>query len=184
MKTKTVGWLCLAAILIHAVNHVRLGTPYDLMWECNIATALLAIGCLSEKPRLVAIPTMWLCFGTPLWALDIFTGGVFMATSLLTHFGALLLGLYATRKLGMPRHTWPLATLGLIGVMLVSRFTTPPELNLNLAHAVWSGWEDTFPRYDVYFVVVVSGFALTFFVVERLFSPHWIPDSVRHDDNA
>ena len=53
--------------------------------------------------------------------------------------------------------------------MLVTRFTTPPALNINLAHAVWAGWEDTFPRYDVYFVVVVGGFALTFIGVELLF---------------
>lgn len=184
MSVKTIGWLCLAAIVIHGVNHVRLGTPYDLMWECNIATLVLGLGCLSERPRLVAIPTMWLCFGTPLWALDLLTGGVFMLTSFLTHFGALALGLHATRKLGMPRHTWLWATVGLIGVMLVTRYTTPPALNINLAHAVWSGWEDTFPRYDTYFAVVVAGFALTHFVVERLFSRPPIPDKVDTHDHA
>jgi hypothetical protein len=92
-----------------------------------------------------------------------------MWTSFLTHLGALVLGLYATAKTGVPRHTWIVATVALIGVMLVTRALTPPELNINLAHAVWGGWEDTFPRYDVYFAVVVSGFAATFFTVERIF---------------
>lgn len=168
-RVKAIGWLSLASLIIHGGNHLRLGTPLDLMWACNIATGVLALGCLLENPRLVAIPVMWLCFGTPMWVLDLATGGVFMATSFLTHIGALGVGLYAAAQLGVPRHTWPLATIGLVAVMLVCRFATPAALNINLAHAVWAGWETTFPRYDVYFAVVVSAFALTFFCVETAF---------------
>jgi hypothetical protein len=70
-RVKTVGWLSLAAIVIHGGNHLRLGTPLDLFWACNVGTAVLAAGCLLGHARLTAIPTMWLCFGTPMWLLDL-----------------------------------------------------------------------------------------------------------------
>ena len=46
---------------------------------------------------------------------------------------------------------------------------TPPAANVNLAFSVWKGWESVFPRYEVYFVVVLGGSALTFLAVERIF---------------
>lgn len=170
MRLGLVGALALAGLAVHGANHVLSGTPLDLLWACNVATLLLAGACFFESPRLVAIATMWLCFGTPMWILDLATGGVVMWTSSLTHFGALGLGLYATWRLGVPHKTWAWATAGLVGVMLVTRYATPPALNINLAHAVWAGWESTFPRYDVYFAAVVSGFAATFFIVEQVFA--------------
>lgn len=170
MRLELIGALALAGLVVHGANHVLSGTPMDLFWACNIATLLLASACFFEKPRLVAVATMWLTFGTPMWILDVATGGVVMWTSSLTHIGALGLGLYATRRLGVPDKTWVWATAALVGVMLVTRYATPPALNINLAHAVWAGWESTFPRYDVYFAVVVSGFAVTFFVFEQIFA--------------
>jgi hypothetical protein len=158
--------------VIHGAAHVARGTVFELFWACNVATALLAVGCLAERPRLVAIAFSWLCFGTPMWLLDVATGGEVMVTSLFTHFGGLVLAWLAVRQLGMPRHTWWWATGGLVTVMWATRVLSPPLLNINLSHAVWAGWEPYFPRYDVYFAVVVGGFALTFFAVER--STRWM----------
>jgi len=48
------------------------------------------------------------------------------------------------------------------------RFTTPPQANVNLAHAVWSGWEEVFPSTIVYQIMLLAIGAAACFAVERI----------------
>jgi hypothetical protein len=166
---RALGLLALMAFVVHALNHVRRGEAHDVLWVCNLSPLLLALGCFLKKPMLVAVPLLWLCFGTPMWILDMATGGELIWTSFLPHLGGIPIGILAIRRLGFPKRAWLYATLALVGVMLLSRLVTPPEANVNLAFSVWKGWERWFPRYELYFVVVLGGSALTFALAEKLF---------------
>ena len=163
-----LGALALAIYVLHAANHLRRGTPHDLLWICNLATALLVIGCLVRNATLAAIPLLWLSAGTPIWLLDAFTGSEVLATSLLTHFGGLTVSALAVRELGMPRGTWYRASAASALVVALSRVATSPEHNLNLAFSVHPGWEPYFDDHLLYLAMLFAMAAVVFFAVERL----------------
>jgi len=155
------------AFVAHGGNHLRRGEPWDLFWLCNVAPLVLAIGCAIRRPLPVLIALQWLAFGTPMWLLDLATGGGVIWTSFLPHLLCPVVAVVAVRELGIPGVGWPFASAGMLALFALTRLVTPAAPNVNLAFRVWDGWQARFPRYDVYFALVMAGAALTFFVVER-----------------
>ncbi len=66
----------------------------------------------------------------------------------------------------MPRFSWLAALSGLSGLIGVSRVATPPEANVNLAFAVWKGWETYFPSHFWYMVLLFINCMVVFILVE------------------
>jgi hypothetical protein len=169
-----LGVLALLCFAIHAGVHVLSGRWPDIFWGCTTATLLVGIGALIGRAEPVAMGVLWLCFGNPLWVLDITTGGEFLPTSLFTHVGGLLLGLLTLRRLGVPREAWLHATLGYLGLLGLTRLATPRASNVNLAFAVAPGWEKTFPSHPLYLLLLVTAGTATFAIVQlglrRLFA--------------
>ncbi|KYF76604.1 hypothetical protein BE11_10545 [Sorangium cellulosum] len=166
-RLRVMGGLAAMAFVVHGGNHVRRGSPYDLLWMCNVAPILLAAGCLLAKPDLAAIAALWLAFGTPMWLLDIATGSGIILTTFLPHVLCPVVAVLAVREMGLARRAWLKATAALLALVGLTRALTPPGPNVNLSHRVWSGWEAAFPRYDRYFALVAAAAALTFFVLDR-----------------
>ena len=156
------------AAVVHDGGHLLRGTAHDVLWMCNVAPVLLAVGSGIRDATLVAVGTLWLGYGTPLWLLDLATGSNLIPTSVLPHVLCPVLGILATRELGVPKHAWLHATAALVVVLLLARVFTPPESNVNLVYSVWKGWEAYFPRHDLYLAFGIATSALTFFLVERL----------------
>ena len=100
--------------------------------------------------------------------LDLSTGGVFNPPSILTHFGGFLLGLVGTMALGLPPGAWWKAVVALAFLQLLTRWTTPPAANVNLAFAVWGGWERWFPSHHVYLTILAMTAATVFLAVTFL----------------
>ncbi len=163
-----LGVLALTIYVLHAANHLRLGTAHDLLWMCNLATAVLAIGCLARNATLVGMPMLWLSIGTPLWLMDLLHGGEVLATGILTHVGGLAISVMAVIKLGMPRGTWYRATVVLGVVMALSRIATPREANVNLVFSVRTGWDAYFGSHLVYLAMLLAIGAAGAFAVERV----------------
>ncbi|AUX43364.1 uncharacterized protein SOCE26_048120 [Sorangium cellulosum] len=166
-RLRVLGGLAAVAFLVHGGNHVRRGSPYDLLWMCNVAPLLLAAGCFLARPGLAAVAALWLAFGTPMWALDVATGSGVILTTFLPHVLCPIVAALAVRELGLPRLAWLKATAAMLALVALTRAVTPPGPNVNLAHRVWAGWEAAFPRYDQYFALMLAGAALTFFAVDR-----------------
>ncbi|KYF72427.1 hypothetical protein [Sorangium cellulosum] len=166
-RLRVMGGLAAMAFVVHGGNHVRRGSPYDLLWMCNVAPILLAAGCFFAKPDLAAIAALWLAFGTPMWLLDIATGSGIILTSFLPHVLCPVVAVLAVREMGLARRAWLKATAALLALVGLTRALTPPGPNVNLSHRVWAGWEAAFPRYDRYFALVAAAAALTFFVLDR-----------------
>jgi hypothetical protein len=166
---RALAVLAVSFYAIHAFVHLRRGEPYDLLWGCHLATLLVAAGLLWRNATLNAIGLLWACFGLPMWLLYSFTGGEFMPTATLTHLGALVIGIYGVRLLGLPRgSTWK-ALAAYVGLWLLTRAITPERANINLAFHVHPGWEQRFATYPIYFVTLLTGGALVFAVAERVF---------------
>jgi hypothetical protein len=164
---KALGALALVFYAAHATWHVAHGSPWDLVWVCNVSMPALVLGCFLERARLVAGAVMVLCYGTPMWLLDLATGpDTMVLTSPLVHVGGLVVGGLAVRRLGWPKFTWALTAAATALLLLVSRLATPPRENVNLAFRVHGGWEQVFPSHVLYVALMWLAGAVVFLLVE------------------
>jgi hypothetical protein len=163
---RSLGGLALGCYAIHVGSHLYHGRPADSLWGCHVACLLVAVSAFTRRATPAAIGVLWLCFGNPLWLLDVATGGELLPTSLLTHVGGFALGLLLLKRLGFPPGSWWQATLAFLGLLGLTRLVTPRAANVNLAFAVASGWERTFPSYPLYLLLMVSAGTATFFTAE------------------
>jgi hypothetical protein len=162
------GLLALAFYAAHCAGHILRGEWQSLLWLSNVATLVLAAGCLLGRARPAALAFLWLALSAVLWVLDVAIAGAPIDTAVLTHLGSFALATLAVRSLGVPRGTWCLAAGGLVALVGISRLVTDRRHNVNLAFAVADGWEAHLANHGAYLgALLVLGLAL-FFVVERL----------------
>jgi hypothetical protein len=153
-KLRLLGILPLIFFLAQGVHYWKINELGHLLWMCNIGNLLLAIGLFLEKPVVVRLSAIWMIPGLIIWLLYVVLAwGVFL-TSTLAHVGGLIVALFALSKLGMDRTAWRWAFGWYLVVQLASRLVTPAVLNVNLAHAVQSGWERTFQSYWTFWLVL------------------------------
>ena len=140
-----LGLLALAFWGVHGTTHLMRGTPQHLLWVCNVAGLGVAVGLLFGWRWLNAMGVMVLLVGTPSWFVNLFIAGTFLPTSLLPHFGGLVLGVVGLKLLGPPKRDWWKA-LAMVAVLLfVSRGVSSQQDNLNLVFGVWPKMGDWWP---------------------------------------
>ena len=161
--------LAVMVYVTHAAVHLARGEPYDLLWGCHLATLLVAAGLWRRDETLNAIGLLWSCFGLPIWLLYTFTGGEFMPTAALTHLGALAIGTYGVRLLGVPRGSAWKALAAYLCLWLLTRAVTPESANVNLAFRIHPGWEDRFATYPIYLATLALSGAAAFTAGELVF---------------
>jgi hypothetical protein len=164
-----LGVLAVSFFVIHATFHATHGRPWDILWNCTLSNLLVGIGLFFGSARAVAVGASWLCMGNITWLADVFTGGEFFATSVLTHFGGLTVSILGARILGWPRLTFLWATGGLLLLQLLCRLFTPAAANVNLAFSVYAGWERIYSSYRVFWVSMFVQAVLVYFLVDRMF---------------
>ena len=162
----TAGCLAIAFFLVHAAALLHAAEPYHIIWSCHLGCLIVGIGLLNRLSWLYAIGFFWLTLGVPLWLLNVLTRHEYMLTSTLSHIGGILIAVYGLRFVKIPRFAWAAAIAGLVVLGMLTRRVTPPDANVNLAFAVWSGWEDRFPSYFRYVVMLLAIAAFTFWMLE------------------
>jgi len=95
----------------HAIWHVAHGSSWDLLWACDLAMPILVVGTFTQNARACVVAFIFLVYGTPIWLLDVGTGGAMVLTSPLIHIGGLALASHAVRTFGWPPRTWLVAAL-------------------------------------------------------------------------
>lgn len=170
--TRSVGFrsaalLALAFWAAHGIHHLVRGEPAELLWTCNVAAGLVAIGCWRARAGWCAVAAAWLVFGDPLWLLDVATGGELLWTSPFVHVGSLAIAVWAIRRLGVPRGFWKVSVLGSILVLGITRLVAPSASNVNLVFAVQGGYERVFPSHTAYLALLVGASAVVAFGTER-----------------
>lgn len=161
---KKLGLTALGCYAIHAGFHLLNGRPHEVLWMCHLGAALVGVGFLISSATVNGIGTLFLCLGTPLWLMYLAGGGEFYPTSAFPHLGGLAIGLYGVRILGLPSGTWWRALVALISLIAVCRLITPAEANVNVAFAIYEGWENVFPSHPVYLAAMMIQSAVYFFV--------------------
>lgn len=172
------------ATLLHFWTHVFRGTSHELLWFCNVGSALVCVGMWLRRRELAAIGVAWIAFGTPMWLLDITTGGELLPTSFGTHFVVPFCGIAWLRRVGWPRGAWRWAAIATIVLLVVVRFVTPRAANVDLAFAVATGWERWFPSHALYLALLWSLAAATFWLVEQTLAPAKAPDRERPETDG
>lgn len=164
---RALGILGVLFFAAHATVRVAQGHPEDLLWICHLASFAIGIGLLLRWPQANATGALWLAVGLPAWSLDVAMGGEFETTSLLTHWGGAALGILGARRLGTPQGSWWKALLIFAALQEVCHWTTPVASNVNLAHAVWPGWERMFTSFGIYRATCLAASAAIFFIAEK-----------------
>lgn len=171
---KWLGAAALAGFLAHSAAHIARGTPEEILWLCNLAALLVALGLLLNRPRPLAVGVSWLLIGDVLWAIDVLAGGELLLTSPLTHLLGLAAGIFGIRKLGFPPATWPIAALGAAALQEACRWITPARSNVNVAFSMYAGAELVFSSFWIYRATLLALGAACFAVTEvgarKLFS--------------
>jgi len=165
---KRLGLAALCCYAIHAGFHIANGRPAEVLWMCHLGAALVGIGLLLSSATTNGIGTLFLCMGTPLWLMYLAGGGEFYPTSAFPHLGGLAIGLLGVRQLGVPSGAWWKSVAALIALILVCRLVTPASANVNVAFAIYPGWEKMFPSHPVYLAVMMVQSAGYFFVCEHV----------------
>ncbi len=144
------------------------GAGWNILWLCHVGTLALALAAFTRQRMLVGVAALWIAAGLPVWLADTLLVRSTTVASTLSHVGSFVIALHLVRCVGMSRVSWIVATLGYIALQLVCRVVTPPALNVNLAHAPYTGWEQTFASYAAYNGFTTASLALGFFVIQVL----------------
>jgi hypothetical protein len=161
---RLLGVLPLIFFLSQAVHYWRANELGHMLWMCNIGNLILALGLFFDKPVLVRLSAIWMIPGLIIWFLYVvLTWGMFL-TSTMAHVGGLAVSLIALKRYRMDRSAWRYAFGWYLIVQVVSRFITPAAFNVNLAHAVASGWERTFQSYWPFWLVLTATTASSLWV--------------------
>lgn len=151
---RLLGLLPLFFFLAQALHYWRINELGNMLWMCNIGNLVLAIGLFLEKPLLVRVAAIWTIPGLLIWFIYVVLAwGVFL-TSTLAHVGGLAVAAIALKRYRMDRNSWLYAFGWVLLMQLISRLITARELNVNLAHFVQPGWDQTFRSYWSFWLVL------------------------------
>ena len=167
-RSEILGAIAIASYAMHAAVHLSRGEPHDLLWMCHIAALLVGCGLLCRWPTANVIGFLWSCLGTPLWILDLATGGEWFPTAVLTHGSGVIIGFAGVQRLGLPRRAAFKAIAAYVPLWALTRAVTPPSANVNVAFSVYEGWQTWFRSYPPYFVMLLGFGLVTFIAAEQM----------------
>jgi hypothetical protein len=158
-RMRLLGLLPLIFFIAQGVHYWQINQLGHLLWMCNVGNLLLAMGLFLEKPLVVRLAAIWTLPGLIVWFIYVVLAwGVFF-TSTLAHVGGIIVGMIALSKYRIDRTAWRWALGWYLMIQLASRFVTPSELNVNLAHAIQPGWENSFGYYWAFWLTL-TGFTI------------------------
>lgn len=159
-KIRLLALLPLAFFLAQGLHYWEINELGHMLWMCNIGNLMLAIGIYFEKPLLVRVAVIWAIPGFIVWCIYVVpTWGMLLsgqftwsqlfavASSSLAHMGGTTIGLVVLQRIGMSARAWLYAFGWYFIVQFLARLLTPSSMNVNLAHRVQDGFEQTFPVY-------------------------------------
>ena len=178
IRLRLLGLFPLIFFFAQGVHYWRSNELGHMLWMCNIGNLILALGLFFNNSVVVRLAAIWMLPGILVWFVYVvLTWGMFL-TSTLAHVGGLAVAMLALKWYRMNRDAWRSAFGWYLMVQLMSRFVTPKELNVNVAHAVASGWERTFQSYWSFWLVLTAITAATLWVSGMILWAIWRPQQV------
>ena len=133
----------------------------------------MAAGLFFEKPLLVRVAAIWTIPGLLVWFVYVVLAwGVFLSSTL-AHVGGLAVAVFVVRAYGMDKNAWRYAFAWYLVVQVLSRFVTSADLNVNLAHSVQPGWEQTFTSYWLFWLTLTTITAVVLWLSGLFWRSFW-----------
>jgi hypothetical protein len=155
-RFRLIGLLPLIFFLGQTIHYWRYGGMGNLLWMCNIGNLLLALGLFLDHRELIRAAAIWTIPGLWIWFQYVFLANGNFPSSMLAHVGGIIVGLFVLSRVRMDRIAWSYAFVWFLFMQLASRLTTPATMNVNLAHRVQTGWENTFSGYWKFWIVLTA----------------------------
>lgn len=172
-RLRLMGLLPLLFFVGQIIHYWRIDQLGHVFWMCNVGNLLMAAGLFLEKPMLVRVAAIWTIPGLFVWFVYVVLAwGVFL-TSTLAHVGGLAVAFFAVRAYGMDRISWLCAFAWYLAIQILSRFVTVANLNVNLAHAVQPGWEQTFTSYWLFWLTLTTVTAVVLWLSGLFWRSFW-----------
>lgn len=143
------------------------GKPAHLLWICHISSVVIALGVFINNVELIRISVLWLILGVPIWPIEIIRTGIMEITSIGTHYFALIFGLLLLKKSGIGKYSWAYGLIWFLLLQQAARLFTPVELNVNLAHSIYPGWEKYFSGYGQYWLFTTLGSGISLWLASK-----------------
>lgn len=135
-----------AAIAVLLVLHAMAWSPSQLLWACHAASALLAVGLVAHRPRLVAVGVVFhVGLGIPAFVVDMVVIESSTVTSVLLHVVPLGAGVWALWGQPLPSGVLVRAWLLYPATMVAAYVFGDPALNVMLVHAPYEAASSWFP---------------------------------------
>ena len=170
---RLVGLLPLAFFLAQAAHYWRINELGNMLWMCNIGNLVLAIGLFLNNALLIRVSVIWMFPGLVVWLIYVMLAWGMFLSSTLAHVGGLTVGIFAIRRVGMDRAAWRYALGWYLLVQFLSRVLTPANLNVNVAHHVGPGWEQTFDAYWKFWLVLTLLTAIVLWTIGTVLHRIW-----------
>ena len=170
---RLLGILPLAFFLAQAVHYWRRGQLGHMLWMCNIGNLVMAIGLFLGQPMLIRVAAMWSIPGVVIWFRYVVMEWGLIGSSFSAHVGGLIVGLLALRKVRVDRTAWLYCLGWFLILQLVSRVTTPVEMNVNASHTVYQGWQQIFTAYWKFWLVMTLLVAMGFWLLGLVLNTLW-----------
>jgi hypothetical protein len=185
-QLRLLGLLPLAFFSAQALHYWQINELGHMLWMCNIGNLLLALGLFFEQAILTRVAVIWMVPGVAVWFLYVVpTWGMLLTgrfgyaelfgvvSSTLAHLGGFSVGIVVLRKVGMEARAWFYAFIWYFVVQLLSRLVTPAEMNVNLAHRIQAGWEETFSSYLRFWFVLTLLVGICLWLLGLLLRMFW-----------
>ncbi len=183
---RLLGFLPLAFFTAQALHYWQINELGHVLWMCNIGNLLLALGLFLGEALLIRVAVIWTIPGVAVWlAYVVPTWGTLLAgpygwreyfgvvSSTLAHLGGVTVALLVLRKVRMDDRAWLYAVIWYFLVQLLSRIITPAAINVNVAHKVQDGWEQTFSSYLKFWLVLTLLVSICLWTIGRLLKMLW-----------
>jgi hypothetical protein len=179
-KYRLLGFLPLTLFTARLFELHGKGETAHILWVCHVSNLLIALGLFLGCAELIRASTLWLIIGAPIWPIDIFRTGVMELTSFGTHYVGLTIGLVLIlRQIDMGKHSWTYALIWFLVLQQIARMFTPVELNVNLAHSIYPGWEQFFSGYWQYWIFTIASSAVCLWLFSAILA--WIFKKYHHE---
>ncbi len=163
--------LGLAPLTVYGIHFVRNWThtyPDHGLWMCHVSNLALGFGLLLACPVFVRLAAIWFVPAIPLWVMDMMRTGETPAITFVSHLGGLAVAMVALRQVRASRFMWIQGVVWYLFIQQLSRMFTRPELNINVAHTMYEGWERVFPVYWQYWIFTTLSAAFALWVTNVL----------------
>jgi len=172
-RYRLLGVLPLLFFLVQTIHYWRYGGMGNLLWMCNAGNVLLGVGLLLGHRELIRAAAIWTIPGLGIWIRYVLLASGFYFSTTLAHVGGIIVGLIALRRVRMDKLAWLYACGWFLLTQLAARLFSAPELNVNVAHKIQTGWETLFNSYWKFWVVTTLTVAAVMWALGRVLALLW-----------